>query len=74
MDFQIKQLLSNLLINSSLFVMLMIGIQNSDTKQKVNFLINETIELPLSFIVGLSFISGSFIGSLLNINNVIKED
>ena len=73
MDFQIKQLLSNLLINSSLFVMLMIGIQNSETKQKVNFLINETIELPLSFIVGVSFISGSFLANILPLPNFSRK-
>ena len=73
MDFQIKQLLSNLLINSSLFVMLMIGIQNSETKQKVNFLINETIELPLSFIVGVSFISGSFLANILPMPNFSRK-
>ena len=73
MDFQIKQILSNLLINSSLFVMLMIGIQNSDTKQKVNFLVNETIELPLSFIVGVSFISGSVLSNLLLIPNFSRK-
>lgn len=73
MDFQIKQILSNLLINSSLFVMLMIGIQNSETKQKVNFLINETIELPLSFIVGVSFISGSFLANILPLPNFSRK-
>ena len=43
----------------------MIGIQNSSNKKKVNLIINETVKLPISFIVGVSFISGSFLGSLL---------
>ena len=45
--------------------------QNSSTKSKVDFLIDETIELPISFIVGSSFILGSVLGSLfvLNIND-----
>ena len=53
------------------FFLLMIGIQNSSNKSKVNFLINETIELPISFLVGSSFILGSILGSFVsfNINN-----
>ena len=47
--------------------MLFIGIQNSTNKTKVNLLINETVELPISFIMGLSFISGSILGSSINI-------
>ena len=52
----------------------MIGIQNSSYKNKVNFVINETIELPLSFIVGTSFITGSILGSIFNLNFVLKKD
>ena len=53
----------------------MIGIQNSSRKSTVNLIINKTVNLPVSFIVGMSFISGSLIGSLLklNINNEKKE-
>ena len=46
----------------------MIGIQNSSTKKKVNLIINETVELPISFIVGITFISGSLVGCFLDIN------
>ncbi len=49
--------------------MLIIGIQNSSDKSKVNFLINETINLPISFIVGTSFISGTLIGTLISLIN-----
>tara|TARA_B100000886_G_scaffold333271_1_gene287016 strand:+ start:700 stop:864 length:165 start_codon:yes stop_codon:yes gene_type:complete len=48
--------------------MLIIGIQNSSSKYKVNFIINKTVALPLSFIIGTSFIGGSITGSLININ------
>ena len=48
--------------------MLLIGIQNSSNKSKVNFLINETIELPISFVVGSSFILGSILGSFIEFN------
>ena len=44
------------------------NVQNSTTKEKVNFLKDNTIELPISFIVGCSFISGSILGSLFSIN------
>ena len=64
----LKKLSYNILFNISLFLILMIGIQNSSTKRKVNFIINETVSLPISFIVGLSFISGSIAGSLLTTN------
>ena len=59
--------------NTCLFLLLMIGIQNSSNKSKVNFLINETVNLPISFIIGSSFIGGSIIGSLLNLNLTNKS-
>ena len=52
--------------NLTLFFILMMGIQNSNYKNKVNFIFNESIELPNSFILGLSFIFGSISGSILN--------
>ena len=54
--------------NSCLFLLLMVGIQNSSYKSKINFLINETVKLPISFVIGSSFIGGSIIGSFFNIN------
>ena len=51
-----------------LFLILVIGIQNSSNRSKVNILIGETISLPVSFIIGISFISGSISGSLLTID------
>ena len=65
MSFLIKKLFLALIFNSCLFVVLFIGIQNSSNKDKVNLLIDETIELPISFIVGASFIVGSIFGSFL---------
>ena len=61
-----KKIFFTILFNGSLFVMLLIGIQNSSNKKKVNIFINETIELPISFIIGISFIGGTLTGSLLN--------
>ena len=53
------------LFNSSLFLLLVIGIQNSSNKNKVNLLIRETVQLPDSFIIGVSFITGSALGNLI---------
>ena len=68
MSLFIKKLLYSAIFNSCLFAVLFIGIQNSSNKSKVDFVINETIELPISFIVGSSFILGSILGSFVNFN------
>ncbi len=68
MSFIIKKLLLNLTFNLSLFLILIIGIQNSSNKKKVNFLFSETVPLPQSFIIGVSFIAGSMTGSILTTN------
>ena len=54
--------------NFSIFLILMIGIQNSSIKKKVNLIKTETIALPISFIIGVSFLSGSLTGSFINLN------
>ena len=71
MSYLIKRLFFAVIFNSCLFLALFIGIQNSSNKNKVNLLIDETIELPISFIVGSSFILGSILGSflVLDMNN-----
>ena len=71
MSLFIKKLFYAAIFNSCLFAILFIGIQNSSNKSKVNFLINETIKLPISFVVGSSFILGSILGNFIqfNINN-----
>mgnify|MGYP000008496005 CR=1 FL=1 len=65
MSFFIRKLTLAIIFNSCLFLILFIGIQNSSNKSKVDLLIDETIELPISFIVGSSFILGSIFGSFL---------
>ena len=69
----LKKIFFTITFNSCLFFILIIGIQNSSTRGKVNFLIDETIELPISFIVGSSFISGSILGCLFSINFNLKN-
>ena len=65
MSFLIKKFTLTVIFNSCLFLALFIGIQNSSNKSKVDLLIDETIELPISFIVGSSFILGSIFGNFL---------
>ena len=64
-----KKVLFTIALNSALFLLLIIGIQNSSNRSKVKLLIGETVRLPISFIIGISFISGSVSGSLLTINS-----
>ena len=73
MSFFFKKSLFTLIFNFSLFLILMIGIQNSYSKKKVNLIIGETVYLPISFIVGISFIGGSITASLLKTNIREKE-
>ena len=68
MSFLIKKLFLVVIFNSCLFLILFIGIQNSSNKSKVNLLFDETIELPISFLVGSSFILGSILGSFIDFN------
>ena len=67
MSLILKKFFFAITFNSLLFLLLMIGIQNSKNKGKVNFLIDETVKLPISFIIGSSFISGSIIGTITTI-------
>ena len=62
-----KRLIFSITFNSCLFLLLIIGIQNSSSESKVKLFKNETIALPISFIVGLSFITGSITGSCIPI-------
>ena len=63
-----KKLLFTITLNSALFFLLIIGIQNNSNKSKVKLLIGETVNLPISFIIGMSFISGSVSSGLLALN------
>mgnify|MGYP001387606021 CR=1 FL=1 len=74
MSLILKKIVLTLTFNSCLFLLLMIGIQNSSQKSRINFLKNETVKLPVSFIIGSSFIGGSLIGSLLTINLKTKNE
>ena len=66
MNLKIKKIFFTVIFNSCLFSLLIIGLQNNSNKTRVNLLIEETVKLPLGFIVGSSFITGSIIGNFFN--------
>ena len=66
MNCKLKKIIFNFLFNLSLFILLMISIQNSFQKRQVKLLSLETINLPISFIIGTSFISGTLLGSFIS--------
>ena len=69
----LKKIFFTISFNISLFLMLMIGIQNSSNTRKVNLILSETVSLPISFIIGVSFISGSLTGSLITTNFINQK-
>jgi len=69
MKIYIKKIFFNAALNMTLFLLLIIGIQNSSKSHNINLIIRETIKLPTGFIVGISFISGSITGSLVNFSS-----
>tara|TARA_A100001388_G_scaffold196160_1_gene148062 strand:+ start:558 stop:788 length:231 start_codon:yes stop_codon:yes gene_type:complete len=68
MFFQLKKVFFNTAINFIFFILLLISIQNSSNKAKVDLLVNETIELPIGFIIGTSFITGTLLGGFISLN------
>ena len=70
----IRKIVYIILFNSSLLLILMVGIQNSSSKRKVNLIISETVQLPVSFIIGVSFITGSISANLFKNNFLRKGD
>ena len=68
----LKKIFFALTFNSSLFLLLMVGIQNSTETRKVNLILNQTVKLPIAFVIGVSFITGSFTGSILT-NTFINQ-
>ena len=73
MTLLLKKFVLSIVFNASLFILLIIGIQNSENKSKMNFIIDETVNLPISFIIGSSFIAGSITGSLISIFQFNKD-
>ena len=69
----LKKIFFIITLNSALLLILIVGIQNSSHQKKVNLLIGETINLPVGFIIGISFITGSLSGSIIT-NNVSHQN
>ena len=74
MQFSIRKIILNFFVNFSFFIILVLSIQNSNVKKRVKFLGNESVNLPLSFIVGTSFIGGSISGIFVTSNLIFKNE
>ena len=74
MPYLVKKIFFVITFNSCLFIILFIGIQNSRNRSKVDLLIDKTISLPIGFITGTSFISGSLFGNLLSLKFYKKKE
>ena len=64
--------ISSFLINLFFLIFLILGIQNSFETSKIKFLNYKSADIPISFIVGTSFITGSLLGNF--IFSVLKID
>jgi len=56
----------SLLVNILLLFFLLFSIQNSQEKKVLRLFNKETIELPISFILGSSLLAGSLSGNFIN--------
>jgi len=65
--------LLSILINIFIVFFLFIGMQNSKETRKVYFLNYETIEMPIAFIAGMSFILGTLCGNIISSINIYEK-
>ena len=70
---KLKNLIVSLLSNILILFLFFLLIQNSNSKQSVNFLKFKSVEIPISLVIGMSFIAGSSIGSALCILSKNEE-
>ena len=56
---------SLIIFNLLLLIFLLLGIQNSNNSKRIKFLDYESIRMPISFIIGTSFITGSLFGGIV---------
>ena len=70
----LKKLFFVIIFNSCLFIVLVTGIQNNSNRSKIDLLIDKTVSLPIGFITGISFISGSLFGNMLSLNFYKKNE
>ena len=73
MNFHFKKIFFSTIFNACLFTLLMIGLQNNSNKSNVNLIFDETVKLPIGFIVGTSFIAGSIVGNFFTLSLTNKK-
>ena len=74
MYYLFKKIFFVITFNTCLFIILVTGIQNSSNRSKVDLIFDKTISLPVGFIIGTSFISGSLFGNLISLNFYKKKE
>ena len=77
MFFRLKLLTLNIATALFLFFFLCLGSQNLSKKHKLNLIRNETVPLPIGFLIETSFTLGVLSGgstSVLMINNTTNEE
>ena len=74
MIFPIRKIIFSFSVNFCFLMILILGIQNSNIKNRVKFLGNESVNLPLSFIIGVSFIGGSITGLFVPLSLIMKNE
>tara|TARA_Y100001968_G_scaffold293193_1_gene298982 strand:+ start:260 stop:490 length:231 start_codon:yes stop_codon:yes gene_type:complete len=67
MFFRLKLLTLNIATAILLVFFLCLGSQNLSKKYSINFLINQTVDLPIGFIIGTSFTFGLMAGGLTSV-------
>ncbi len=55
----------NLIVNLTILTLVFLGVQNAHKKNAIKFLFYKSIDMPLGFILGISFITGTSTGSTL---------
>ena len=61
---KIKLLTFNIICSIFFILFLCLGSQNLDKRYRLNLLLNETVELPSGFIIGIAFSLGFISGGL----------
>ena len=74
MNYLFKKIFFVITFNTCLFIILVTGVQNSSNRSRIDLLVDKTISLPIGFIIGTSFISGSLFGNLLSLNFYKKKE
>ena len=73
MLFKLKLLTLNIASATLLIFFLCLGSQNLSKKHSLNFLLNETVPLPIGFLVGTSFTLGLISGGLTSVLMIHKK-